>query len=150
MSSRRSSITHVEHDHERPAFKTRETSSARSSVTHVHHDLEEPAPKLKSHASIHDGCLPYLKPPLAFPQVVKPEDEWLCSLENPRNWTSSRKWCSAAIVCSTLDLFLFLYLLSLIRLPSICLFRRYPAQLWRPGCRKSACATQLRVKRCSL
>ncbi|KAJ7431332.1 multidrug resistance protein 4 [Mycena latifolia] len=78
-------------------------SSARSSVTHVQHDSEEPGFK-KTHAesNICDSlnyCKPLAKCPAIIPLPL-PEipDGWLCELENPRNWSASRKWCTAAIV----------------------------------------------------
>jgi hypothetical protein len=30
------------------------------------------------------------------------EDDWQDDLENPRNWSSSKKWTSAAVVCAIL------------------------------------------------
>ncbi|KAJ7108531.1 major facilitator superfamily domain-containing protein [Mycena epipterygia] len=72
--------------------------SSRSSLTHVQHDSEEPVLKA-------DACcdsLNYCKPLVvaACPPLVdaKLPDEWLFDHENPRNWPTSRKWCTAAIV----------------------------------------------------
>ncbi|KAJ7740046.1 major facilitator superfamily domain-containing protein [Mycena maculata] len=67
-------------------------SSARSSVTHVQHDSEEPG--LKPLPSF-NYCKPTPICPLVDPALP---DGWLCDPRNPRNWTTSRKWCSAAIV----------------------------------------------------
>ncbi|KAJ7666150.1 multidrug resistance protein 4 [Mycena polygramma] len=92
-SSSCSSITHVQDDHEKPVLKTRPSSSSRSSLTHVQQEQEKPASNLKSLVC---DSVAERKPP-TFPE---PEhDDWLCDVENnPRNWTTSRKWTCAAIV----------------------------------------------------
>ncbi|KAJ7512748.1 major facilitator superfamily domain-containing protein [Mycena galericulata] len=76
-------------------------SSSRSSFTHVQHDSEEPV--LKTLACSNCESLDYCKPtvtcpplPLLDPTFIP--DGWLCNPENPRNWKTSRKWCSVAIV----------------------------------------------------
>ncbi|KAJ7778291.1 multidrug resistance protein 4 [Mycena metata] len=73
-------------------------SSTRSSLTHVQEDLEATF-KNGGCATPHES-LPYFKPPALSVPALKAElvDGWLCDPENPRNWTTSRKWCSAAIV----------------------------------------------------
>ncbi|KAJ7683010.1 major facilitator superfamily domain-containing protein [Mycena rosella] len=77
MSSSRSSFTHVQHDSEEPAFKA--------------HTLPE-----SSHQALTDFCKPLAK--LAPISRLDLLDGWLCDPENPRNWSTSRKWCTTAIV----------------------------------------------------
>ncbi|KAJ7033667.1 multidrug resistance protein 4 [Mycena alexandri] len=72
-------------------------SSTRSSFTHVQHDSEV-ASKTGGCANL-DDSLTYIKPPpKSLPADAKLLDEWLCDPENPRNWTTSRKWTSVAVV----------------------------------------------------
>ncbi|KAJ7634899.1 multidrug resistance protein 4 [Roridomyces roridus] len=75
-------------------------SESSSTLTHVNPEYE--APQRKS--------LQFCKPdttkscpdpdPCPTPPIVDPKlvDAWLSDPENPRNWSSTRKWCSAAIV----------------------------------------------------
>ncbi|KAJ6595852.1 major facilitator superfamily domain-containing protein [Mycena vulgaris] len=96
--STRSSFTQVQHDSEEPELKPAMSLSTRSSFTHVQHDSE-----LKSHAcpeSNNCDSLNYCKPLPKCSPIPRPEvlDGWLCDRENPRNWSASRKWCTAAIV----------------------------------------------------
>ncbi|KAF8187021.1 multidrug resistance protein 4 [Mycena galopus ATCC 62051] len=89
MSSRSSSTIHVQHDPDKRPVLNHAMSSGRSSLTRVHPEDGEAA--LKDYT-----C----KPPSTVPQFSEPElsDSWLCNPENPRNWTTARKWYTTAIV----------------------------------------------------
>ncbi|KAJ7033665.1 major facilitator superfamily domain-containing protein [Mycena alexandri] len=85
----------------KPSNSSLGMSSTRSSFTHVQEDSEV-AFKIGGCAIPHE-TVPYFNPPpgcaLSVP-ASKAElvDGWLCDPKHPRNWTTSKKWCSAAIV----------------------------------------------------
>ncbi|KAJ7100208.1 multidrug resistance protein 4 [Mycena belliarum] len=77
-------------------------SSTRASSVTLHHDADElSASKVQACSeSNNHHPLDYGKPLAKYPAVSTPalSDSWLCDPQNPRNWSTSKKWCTAAIV----------------------------------------------------